>query len=231
MQQPPGSNHLTDTDRSLLSGLADFSATVTEKTVNGNPARPGELDSFSYDFSQATQSKGLNRLNRTLVQNQQSHLTAQYHKPLYAGQKLELTTDSESQNYRYYQINDQACSTSRIGYVEGELVEASVSHSASQSTRISKYVKGHLEEDNVIPASASKTQNFLVVLQQALEQDKAATLGRGHVIARIHLGRYSGQSDVDQRPARAQGLTVHGVSGVRISSRKSMNTLMRLEPR
>ncbi|SDU63244.1 hypothetical protein [Pseudomonas mandelii] len=179
VRQPPGSNYLTDTDRSLLTGLADFSATVTEKTVNGNPARPAELDSFSYDVSQSTQSKGANRLNRTLVQDQQSHLTAQYHKPLYAGQKLELTTDSESQNYLYYQINDQASSTSRIGYAEGELVEASISHSASQSTRIAKYVKGNLEEDNLTPASSSKTQNLLVVLQQALQQDKAANLGRG----------------------------------------------------
>ncbi|MFJ7281915.1 lactate dehydrogenase [Pseudomonas sp. NPDC099000] len=205
VQQPPGSNHLTDTDRSLLSGLADFNATVTEKTVNGNPARPGELDSFSYDLSQSTQSKGLNRLNRTLVQNQQSHLTAQYHKPLYAGQKLELTTDSESQNYRYYQINDQASSTSRIGYVEGEMVEASVSHSASQSTRISKYIKGHLEEDNVIPASSSKTQNFLVVLQQALEQDKAATLGRGTSLLEYTLATIQGNVMLISNPSELKG--------------------------
>lgn len=170
---------LTDTDRSVLSGLADFSATVTEKTVNGNPARPGELDSFNYRLSQATQSKGQDQLNRKIVQNQQSHLTAHYHKPLYAGQKLELTTDPQSQNYQYYQIDDQASSTSSIGYVKGKLVEASVSHSASQSTRISKYVMGHLEEDNVTPVSSSKTQNLLGLLQQALQEDRLAKQGLG----------------------------------------------------
>ncbi|MET0610437.1 MAG: lactate dehydrogenase [Pseudomonas caspiana] len=170
---------LTDTDRRVLTGLADFSATISEKTVNGNPARPGELDSFKYGLSQATQSKGQDQFNRKVVQNQQSHLTAQYHKPLYAGQKLDLTDDPQSQNYQYYQIDDQASSTSSIGYVKGKLVEASVSHSASQSTRISKYVMGRLDEDTVTPASSSKTQNLLGLLQQALQEDKLAKLGRG----------------------------------------------------
>jgi hypothetical protein len=170
---------LTDTDRRVLTGLADFSATISEKTVNGNPARPGELDSFKYGLSQATQSKGQDQFNRKVVQNQQSHLTAQYHKPLYAGQKLDLTDDPQSQNYQYYQIDDQASSTSSIGYVKGKLVEASVSHSASQSTRISKYVMGRLDEDTVTPVSSSKTQNLLGLLQQALQEDKLAKLGRG----------------------------------------------------
>lgn len=171
--------NLTDTDRRVLTGLADFSATVTEKTVNGNPARPLELDSFTYGLSQATQSTGQDQFNRKVVQNQQSHLTAHYHKPLYAGQKLKLTDDPQSQNYQYYQIDDKASSTSSIGYVKGKLVEASVSHSASQSTRISKYVMGRLEEDNVTPVSSSKTQNLLGLLQQALKEDKLAQQGRG----------------------------------------------------
>lgn len=170
---------LTDTDRRVLTGLADFSATVTEKTVNSNPARPLELDSFTYGLSQATQSKGQDQLNRKVVQHQQSHLTAQYHKPLYAGQKLDLTDDPQSQNYQYYQIDDQASSTSSIGYVKGKLVEASVSHSASQSMRISKYVMGRLDEDTVTPVSSSKTQNLLGLLQQALQEDKLAKQGRG----------------------------------------------------
>lgn len=170
---------LTDTDRRVLTGLADFSATVSEKSVNGNPARPNELDSFNYGLSQTTQSKGQDQFNRKVVQNQQSHLTARFHKPLYPGQKLELTTDPQSQNYQYYQIDDQASSMSSIGYVKGKLVEASVTQSASQSTRISKYVMGHLEEESVKPVSSSKTQNLLGLLQKALQEDKLAKMGRG----------------------------------------------------
>ncbi|MFY1662766.1 lactate dehydrogenase [Pseudomonas sp. Pseu.R1] len=170
---------LTDTDHALLSGLADFSASVTEKTSAGNPARPNELDSFAYDLSQKTETKGRDQLNRTLVQDQQSHLVATYHKPLAAGQKLELSKDPASQNYLYYEVNDSASSKTTIGYNKGELVQASVTQSASQSTRVSKYVMGRLEDETLTPTTSTKTQNLLGVLQQALQQDKEARQGRG----------------------------------------------------
>ncbi|MEX6676970.1 lactate dehydrogenase [Pseudomonas sp. W2Oct36] len=177
--QTVNSIELTDTDHGLLTGLGDFSASVSEKSVEGNPARPGELDSFAYILSQTTQSKGRDQLNRTIVQDQQSQLTASYHKPLPGGQKLALSTDPASQNYLYYQVSDQASSKTSIGYKKGELVDATLSQSASQSTRIAKYVMGRLEKDTHTPISTSKTQNFLSVLQQALQQDKEAKQGRG----------------------------------------------------
>lgn len=152
---------------------------MTEKSREGNPARPGELDSFAYDVSQSTQSKGRDQLNRTLVQDQQSHLIASYHKPLWPGQKLDLSSDPNSQNYKYYQVNDQASSKTSIGYEKGALVNASINQSANQSTRISTYVLGHLQEDKTTPLKSSKTQNLLGTLNQALQQDKQAKLGRG----------------------------------------------------
>lgn len=177
--QTVNSIQLTNTDHALLTGLADFSASVKEKTEASNPARPDELDSFAYDLSQKTQAKGRDQLNRSLVQDQQSHLFASYHKPLTAGQKLELSRDPQSQNYLYYEVNDSASSKTSIGYDKGALVQASVTQSASQSTRISKYVMGHLESQTLTPLSANKTRNFLSVLQQALQQDKEAKQGRG----------------------------------------------------
>jgi hypothetical protein len=170
---------LTDTDHALLTGLADFKASVTEKTEASNPARLDELDAFSYNLSQSTQSKGRDQLNRTIVQDQQSSLVASYHKALTAGQKLALSRDPTSQNYLFYQINDQSSSKTSVGYAKGSLVQASVSQAASQSTRISKYVMGHLESDTRTPVSTSKTRNFLSVLQQALQQDSQAKQGRG----------------------------------------------------
>lgn len=177
--QTVNSIELTDTDHGLLTGLGDFSASVSEKSVEGNPGRPGELDSFAYTLSQTTQSKGRDQMNRTIVQDQQSQLTASYHKPLPGGQKLALSTDPTTQNYLYYQVSDQASSKTSIGYKKGELVDATLSQSASQSTRIAKYVMGRLEKDTHTPISTSKTQNFLSVLQQALQQDREAKQGRG----------------------------------------------------
>lgn len=203
--QTVNSIELTDTDHSLLTGLADFSASVAEKSKEGNPARPGELDSFAYDVSQTTENKGRDQLNRTLVQEQQSHLVASYHKPLWPGQKLDLTTDPNSQNYQYFQINDQASSRASIGYEKGALVNASISQSASQSTRISRYVLGHLEEDKTTPLKASKTQNLLGVLNQALQQDKQAKLGRGVSWLKDTLSSIQDKVLLQSDPARLRG--------------------------
>jgi hypothetical protein len=177
--QTVNSVELTDTDHGLLTGLGDFSASVTEKGKEGNPARPGELDSFAYKLSQSTQSKGRDQLNRSIVQDQQSSLVASFHKPLPGTNKLDLSQDPASQNYLYYQINDQASSKTSVGYEKGALVNASVAQSASQTTRISRYVMGHLESDTTTPVKSSKNQNFLHVLQQAMQQDKEAKQGRG----------------------------------------------------
>lgn len=203
--QTVNSIELTDTDHSLLTGLADFSASVTEKTTASNPARLNELDSFAYDLSQATQSKGHDQLNRTIVQDQQSHLTANYHKPLYAGQKLDLGRDAKSQNYLYYQINDQASSKTSIGYDKGALVNATVAQSASQSTRISRYVMGHLEDDKTTPVKSSKTQNLLGALHQALQQDKEASQGRGSSWLKQTLAGLQAKVLLQSDPARLNG--------------------------
>jgi len=196
---------LTDTDHSLLSGLGDFSASVSEKSEYSNPARPSELDSFAYNLSQSTQSKGRDQLNRTIVQDQQSNLIASYHKPLNAGQKLELSRDPKSQNYLYYQINDQASSKTSIGYDKGALVNATVAQAASQSTRISRYVMGKLESDTHTPVSSSKTQNFLGVLNQALQQDKEAKLGRGVSWLKETLAGIQGKVLLQSDPVQMKG--------------------------
>ena len=196
---------LTDTDHGLLTGLADFSASVSERTEASNPARPNELDSFAYDLSQKTLSKGRDQLNRTLVQDQQSHLVASYHKPLAGAQKLELSRDSTSQNYLYYEVNDSASSQATIGYKKGELVQASVTQAASQSTRISKYVMGHLEHDKLTPTSSTRTQNFLGLLQQALQQDKAARQGRGTSTLSDTLASIQGNVLLQSDPAQLNG--------------------------
>lgn len=203
--QTVSSIELTDTDHGLLTGLGDFSASVSENSVEGNPARPGELDTFVYNLSQTTQSKGRDALNRTLVQDQQSQLTASYHKPLPGGQKLALSTDPATQNYLYYQVSDQASSKASIGYKKGELVDATLSQSASQSTRIAKYVMGRLEKDTHTPIATAKTQSFLSVLQQALQQDKEAKLGRGTSTLKDTLAGIHAKVLLQSEPSKLNG--------------------------
>ncbi len=192
----------TDTDRNLLTGLADFSASVKQTAQASNPMRPSEQDTFAYDVSQSTRLKGRDPLNRSVDQDQQSHLTASYHLPLYSGQKLRLTSGAESQNYLFYQIDDRASSHTAISYDKGKLTNASVTQSASQSTRMSRYVMGRLMEQTATPLSSSKTQSFLGVLEQALHPDNTLT---GAARLKQTLAELQDKALLQADPARLKG--------------------------
>jgi hypothetical protein len=166
-----GNSTSSATDHAMLSGLADFSASVTQKGDAFNPLRPDELDAFTFDLSQTTRSKGSGPLNYSLTQDQHSHLKASFHKPSYTGDALALTAQNESQNYVYSQIDDQASSTSKLTYEKGALTAASVTQSASQSTHTSTYTLGRLDQDTITPVNATKIQNVLSALNSALQPD------------------------------------------------------------
>lgn len=163
---------LTKTDKNMMTGMADFTASVTQTPVSStNPMRPDETDTFSYQVSQASTITGTNTQDRNITQKQQSHLVASYHESLTPGLKLNLTSDRNSQNYLYYQIDDTAESTTSVQYHKGALVSASVDQSATNSTHIQKYVKGALESDITTPEITSKTTDLLGKLQSAWENN------------------------------------------------------------
>ena len=168
----PVSFSLTRTDKNMVSGLADFTASVSQTPVDKtNPMRPDEVDTFSYQVSQSSSITGTGTQDRHISQKQQSHLVASYHKALTSGLQLNLTTDRNSQNYLYYQIDDKAESTTNIQYQKGALVSASVDQRASTSTHIQKYVKGWLESDTTTPVDTSKTTDLLGKLQSDWESN------------------------------------------------------------
>ena len=102
-QQPKIS--LADIDHAMLTGLADFKASVKQVTTSPNPKNLSEVDSFAYDASQTTQVGGINQFNRSISQQQQSNLKASYHMSLIPDVPLILTSDKQSQNYYYKQID------------------------------------------------------------------------------------------------------------------------------
>jgi hypothetical protein len=163
----PGSA-INDTDRSMLTGLADFSASVSDATAPSiNPLHPEELDTFAYQVSQHTEVKGQSGRDRAITQTQQSHLTASYHQQLYPDTPLNLTADEHTQNYYYDQLDDSSSSVATIGYKDGVLAQASITQSVSQSTRIQKYLQGELQQDLTTPDDVSKSWNFLKLLDSA----------------------------------------------------------------
>jgi hypothetical protein len=183
------SSWLNDTDHALLSGLADFSASITQTATASNPYRADEHDGFSFQVSQTTQMSGRDASERGISQTSSSQLHASFHSALSADARLNLTEDPKSQNYYYSQISDSAQSNVNIGYQKGRLVQATQSNTASQSAERSKYVMGQKVEDVTTPLKKSQQRDLLPVLQQMERHPPQTTKERderGRELAGIH---------------------------------------------
>ncbi|WP_254704429.1 lactate dehydrogenase [Pseudomonas brassicacearum] len=159
-------------DKGLLTGLADFEASITQTHNASNPMRLSEVDSFAYNLSQKTLVKGSIMRNRSIDQVQQSSLSASYHKSLKGGKAPVLGTTPDSQNYRYVEVNDKASSSASLAYKDGRLTRASVTQNASQDTRTQQYVMGKMVEETVVPKEASTSRSHLVLLEYAAKESK-----------------------------------------------------------
>lgn len=172
---PPRSLLLTDRDRALTTGLADFKASVSQPDVASNPARATEMDSFSYEMAQKTSMAGQSGWDLSLSQQQQSHLKARYHAPAKADHQLALTLEPQSQNYKYVMIDDAASSSTSLQYDRGILVKAAQDMQASRATRVLEYLYGKLEDDHTTPAGKAVTRDLLPALaDEALPADAYA---------------------------------------------------------
>lgn len=151
-------------DKSILTGLADFSASVSQAVKFSNPMRSAEKDGFNYEVSQKTSQAGASHDARSLRQQQQSKLSASFHETLVPGVPLRLTAATESQNYTYHQIEDTASSDAQVAYKDGKMVKASLRQEANQSERVMKYFLGKLESDKTTPGNYSVLRDLLPVL-------------------------------------------------------------------
>ncbi|WP_264309580.1 hypothetical protein [Pseudomonas putida] len=165
---------LNDKDRALLSGLADFKASISESVDRINPMRQDEVDSFTFNTSQTTTIKGSALRDLSVEQTQTSKLNASFHRSLNPMTELALSNDRKSQNYTYHLIEDQASSTTRLAYDEGRLVEASATQQASQKERILSYMNGDLKSDLTTPKSVTQSRNVLNLLEEAFKRDRTS---------------------------------------------------------
>jgi hypothetical protein len=166
---------LTDSDHAMLTGLADFSASVTQAAKASNPMHLNELDTFAYSASQSTSVRGDSILDRSISQQQHSQLSASYHESLVPDLPLKLSTDKSSQNYFFKQIDDSADSTIGISWLKGGLTKALLTQSASQSMQTSKFEMDKLVDSITTPLKQSKTTDILATLQPFLKNGKLDT--------------------------------------------------------
>ena len=151
-------------DHAVLTGLADFSASVTQAPKWPNPLRLGEKDSFAYEVSQNTRTEGERRDDRSISQTQQAKLSARFHEPLKKGGGLMLDVTPQSQNYSYHLIEDTASSNVELGYKEGKLFRATMQQSASQSEQVLKYVMGKQTSNKTTPSDYSLERDLMASL-------------------------------------------------------------------
>lgn len=174
-QQLPGTAYapwLAQSDHAMLTGLADFTGSMTDNPVSSNPMLVNQTDTFSYQVSQSTRTEG-NLLDGKISQTQRSHLQASYHQAL-AGGTLQLRKSLASQNYDYVQLNDDASSTVNIATKRGKLLQATLNQASNQSVRQSEYVRGVLVSDVTTPTNTSVSKDLLTLLQPLFDDNQAA---------------------------------------------------------
>ncbi len=157
--------------RSLLSGLADFNASISQTSQRLNSHRPDEEDRFSYQASQATTTNG-GGITLDVKQHQDAKLDAAWHTTLSSSAKLDQGLDPN--NYRYHMLSEQASASTHVGFVNGTLSEASATQEANSTHRVLTYQNGELKSDVSTPQSVRKSRDLMDMLNQLLKQDKEA---------------------------------------------------------
>jgi hypothetical protein len=164
----------SEEDKSWLTGLADFDATLAATPRASNPRMPMEKDRFQYSIRQSTVISGSSKSNRSITQTQTAQLTAAYHQSLFSSKPPLLDDKTESQNYTYHQIEDRNSTQVHIAYEKDALIAATLTQSSSKSERVQKYEHAKLIEDRVTPPALQQRQTDLLPLLKQLKDQQAA---------------------------------------------------------
>jgi len=152
-------------DHSALTGLSDFSASLTQTPKSSNPLRLQQQDTFSYDVSQSTKIGGQNHDERSIGQTQQSHLNAEYHTAIGKSTPPFFDGTPATQNYDYHRIDDSAASNVSLNYKYGKLTKAGTEQTASQSEHVFTFILGKLNSEKNTPIQQSLVRDLLPTLK------------------------------------------------------------------
>jgi hypothetical protein len=155
-------------DKSVLTGLADFDASMTATPKASNPRNVLEKDTFQYAIQQSTVISGPSKSNRAITQTQNAQLSAAYHQSLFSSQPPVLDDKKTSQNYFFHQIEDHSSTQVNLAYEKDELRRATLTQTSSQSHRVQKYEDAQLTQDIRTPPSLQVKQTDLLPLFKQL---------------------------------------------------------------
>ncbi|MBC3906806.1 hypothetical protein [Undibacterium umbellatum] len=150
-----------DAAQPLLTGLADFNAKITGVVSTPNPAHLQESDYFNYQVSQKTTQQG-HAANGSISQILDSRLSAAFHQELKSNEKPVLSSDRNSQSYRYSKVEDHASSKLILGFDKNQLNSASLEKSSDRLLSVSSYELGKLVSTQTHPDKQDSRINLHV---------------------------------------------------------------------
>lgn len=167
----------SEEDHSLLTGMADFNASIVTNRRAVNPRRTNEIDIFDYRIGQSTQISGGSAANRAITQTQTSDLSAGFHRSLRSRREPELSSDSATQNYYYTQVEDHSSTRMELAYEKDKPVRALLTQTASQFLRTIKVEFNKVVETMEEPLQQqSQRKDLLPMLEQLLRREEAEEL-------------------------------------------------------
>ncbi|WP_156371525.1 MULTISPECIES: hypothetical protein [unclassified Acidovorax] len=178
-------------DQSLMTGLADFHASIAATTRATNPRRTQERDQFQYTLNQSTDIAGTSRGTRAVAQTQTSKLSAAYHQSLLSSAAPKFDSTAASQNYYYNTVEDSSTTEMRLAYDDDEPTRATLTHQASQSLHSLKVENNQVVGSQTTPGQQSSYKDLLPLIkelkrqqrdQEASERDRQDTLDALHTL-------------------------------------------------
>ncbi|WP_157422116.1 hypothetical protein [Acidovorax sp. Root219] len=167
----------SEEDHSLLTGMADFRASILTNRRAINPRHTNEIDIFDYKLEQSTQISGGSAANRAITQTQTSDLSAGFHRSLRSRREPELSSDSATQNYYYTQVEDHSSTRMELAYEKDKPVRALLTQAASQFLRTTKVEFNKVVETMEEPLQQqSQHKDLLPLLEQLLRREEADDL-------------------------------------------------------
>ena len=140
----------------MLSGLADFQASMSGDFSNGPPqgyiTEAGHLD---YQLSQSTETRGTDKTTGlSVAQTQTASLDSLIKKS--RGGML----DTDTGNYDIYRINDHSSTTTSFEYADDKLKNASITKLVTESQKYQKLVDHKIVAETDTPHSSYTVEDI-----------------------------------------------------------------------
>lgn len=147
---------LNGKDRSLLSGLADFTASMSGDFTDAAEGRPTtEAGHLEYLVAQSTTISGRDKYSGLVVtQTQRASLKSDYVKSR-NGAELDTSTG----NYDRYSIRDESSTTTSFSYVKDKVRSASIERLVDQLESYAKLVDFKVVEERQTPRHEATRQD------------------------------------------------------------------------